>query len=145
MSDDLGTPIDEVLDRPPPDSDPSGSRKSSNWKATLAIVLLVAGALGVGFGRYVYHDIHESSLRKNGVHVQGHVVSVKDTGDRINDDPVADVTVEFAAADGAIVRGTTIERVSTIDAPRLVPGAGVRVWYDPAKPTDIAIGWREDD
>jgi len=76
---------------------------------------------------------------KNGPLVDGTVVSVRDTGARVNNDMRVELTVELTTLEGKKVTATTKKLVSVLDVPKIQPGASLPIRYDPADPTQCAV------
>jgi hypothetical protein len=116
-------------------STPSEAKAStgSAW-----VVVFVIGVLAVALGPPLYKDLRAASIRGHGNVHTGTVVSLVDTGDRFNDDPVVEVTVEVEL-EGRKVRGEVEDAISVVHLPRYQPGQRIKVWLDPAEPARMAL------
>lgn len=74
-----------------------------------------------------------------GVPAPARIVRLIDTGTTINDDPVVDFVLEITPDDGPAFEATARALVGRLDVPAIQPGTIVRVKYDPAMPSRVAI------
>lgn len=76
---------------------------------------------------------------ENGIHVPGRLLSVEETGARINKSDELELVIEFQRKDGVLDTSAT----DFVPARRLqrlfVPGAPVTVAYNSANPDEIAL------
>ncbi len=78
-----------------------------------------------------------------GVPAPARIVRLIDTGTSINDDPVVDFVLEIAPDGAPVYQATARALVSRLDVPAVQPGTIVKVKYDPAVPSRVAIdGWQ---
>lgn len=110
--------------------------RSRSWPLVLVILAVVAWSLGPP----LYWDLRAMRLRLVGTQSVARVVDVRDTGDRMSGDPIAEFTVELERAGQAPgPRGTLKDALSPVLLPRYQPGMRVKVWFDPADPSQMAF------
>lgn len=115
-------------------------RPKSSRGITIFLVLLVLGMLAVGLGPALYHDIRAANIRGKGTKVEGTIVTLMDTGDRFNDNPVVRVTVAITPPQGGeVVHGQVVDAISPVHLPRYQPGSKIQVFIDPENPSRIAL------
>jgi hypothetical protein len=102
------------------------------------IAVFVIAVLAIGLGPPLYKDIRAASIRGQGHVHTGTVVSLVDTGDRFNDDPVVEVTIEVELG-GRKIRGEVEDAISVVHLPRFQPGQQIKVWLDPTEPARMAL------
>jgi hypothetical protein len=97
--------------------------------------VLLCGCLGEYFGTKM-----PDRLRQQGINAEATIINIWDTGWTINDDPVIGMRVEVHPSDQPAFVGT-INRyvVSRISVAQYQPGRTVRVRFDPADHTAIAV------
>lgn len=74
-----------------------------------------------------------------GVPAPARIVRLVDTGTSINDDPVVEFILEVSPDDAAPFPASTRALISRLDVPSIQPGTVVRVKYDPAEPSRVAL------
>ncbi len=116
----------------------TSTSEAKSSAGTVWVAALVIGLLAVVLGPPLYKDMRAASIREHGNVHTGSVVSLVDTGDRFNQDPVVLVTVEVELG-GQKVRGEIEDCISAVHLPRFQPGQQVQVWLDPADPTQMAL------
>lgn len=77
-------------------------------------------------------------LVRTGIAVQGVIEEVKDTGTRINNNPMVRMTISFRRLDGTTSRVVRTRVVSLLDPPRV--GEKLAVWYDASDPDRVVFG-----
>src|SRR5262249_45931315 len=108
--------------------EPVGAPRSKGWMYGVVFFLCVFGfAMVPG----IYHDCRASNIRAKQAHYTGTVVSIVDSHDRVNDDPVVTVTVEVDFPGRGKVRGDVVDAISVVHLPRFQPGKQIDVWVDP--------------
>lgn len=81
----------------------------------------------------------ERALLAAGEPAQAVILAAHDTGVTVNDSPRVRLTLEIRPAQGAPYRATTTTLVGRLQVGMLVPGTPVRVKYDPADPSRVAV------
>jgi hypothetical protein len=81
--------------------------------------------------------VHE--LQERGICAEATILEIRDTGMRINDDPVVKLLVEVRPSDGEPYVAKTKSPIPLIHIPQFQPGAEVPVRYDPADPSRVAL------
>lgn len=104
------------------------------------LVLVVLAVAGWSLGPPLYWDLRAARLRAIGTESVARVIEVRDTGDTMNRDPVAEFTVELEReGQPPGPRGTLKDALSPVLLPRYQPGMRVKVWFDPADPAQMAF------
>lgn len=116
----------------------TSEEKSAGKSSPAWIVLLVIVLCAVTLGPALWADIRAANIRSLGSVHEGTVTSLKDTGNRFNDDPIVLVTVEVEIG-GRKVKGTVEDCISVVHLPRFQPGQRIKVWLDPKDPTRVAL------
>ncbi len=113
-----------------------------------AIIGIVCGcgsgliAVGVS-GFFIYRMIKGNSQTRNllqtGVAAPAVILSIEDTGWRINDQPQAKVTLQVNPTDRPPFQAVLKQVFSPFDLGSLTPGAPAQVRFDPSDPSKITI------
>ena len=120
------------------------SFNSGLW-ATLAVVLpLLAAAPFVGAAVYVLVRLAKASARDRALLATGEaapavILSAEDTGVTVNDSPRVRLTLEVRPAHAAPYRATATLLVGRLQVGMVAPGMPVRVKFDPADPSRVAV------
>jgi len=80
-----------------------------------------------------------SKKLKNGPLVKGTLVSVSQTGEEINHQPVLEFTVSFTTTDGMKVTAVTRNMISLLDLGNIKTGIEIPIRYNPENPNKIMI------
>jgi hypothetical protein len=119
-----------------------GSKKNAGKIAVFAAVFGVAlSAIGLVLtvGPTFHRSITAKRLLTTGMPAIATVLSLTDTGDRINMLPVMMINLHVTAADGTTFDSTAQEIVSPANLGALQAGQQVSVRYDPADRRLVAI------
>ena len=106
---------------------------------TLCISVVVIGVVGFVFYRVYAGRAQANALLQNGVPAPATIVSIQDTGWRINDQPQALVTLQVTPADRPPFQAQVKDTFSPFDLGSLTPGAPAQVRFDPNNPSKVAI------
>ena len=106
---------------------------------TLCISVVVIGVVGFVFYRIYQGRAQANALLQNGIPAPATIVSIQDTGWRINDQPQALVTLQVTPADRPPFQAQVKDTFSPFDLGSLTPGAPAQVRFDPNNPTKVAI------
>lgn len=79
-------------------------------------------------------------LGANGERADAQVLAARDTGTRLDHQPMLDVDVLVTRAGQPPYPVTVRQTVSVANVGRLVPGASIPVMVDPADPTTVMLG-----
>jgi uncharacterized protein DUF3592 len=103
----------------------------------LVVVAIVVGSRWRGGGADSYLRTQETL--KSGVPASARVLELRDTGGRLNSNPVVEFKLEVHPDSGAPFVTATSAVISTVDLPRFQPGATIAVKYDPSDRSSVAI------
>lgn len=103
------------------------------------LVLLFFVALGVGLGPMLVKGFREQAILKNGTDATATIIALRDTRDRVNENPVVELTVEVEAEGLKPYRAQIVTPLSAVDLQSYPVGARVRVRYDPEDPSKVAL------
>src|SRR4051812_37094576 len=103
---------------------------SDNAIGTAVIVLLVIGSTWLAFGPEMIRYFRDRNLLANGEPASGRLITIRDTGNRFNENPEVAMVLEVELPGGGLVRAELMAIVSTVDLPRYQPGATVALRYD---------------
>jgi hypothetical protein len=90
------------------------------------------GVSGFDFG-------HAQSTLESGTPAKAKVLSIRDTGGRLNSNPSIEFQLEVQPPTGPAFVATTRAIISTVNLARFQPGASIDVKYDPADHTSVAV------
>jgi len=107
---------------------------------TIAIILLVVVAIAaVAVGPLLMDAREERQLLETGTDATAEILSLKDTGDRINENPVVEIAVKVQPEGGEPYSATISTALSVVDLQNYRAGVKVRVRYDPSDPSKVAL------
>ena len=106
---------------------------------TLCISVVVIGIVGFVFYRIYQGRAQANALLQNGVPAPATIVSIQDTGWRINDQPQALVTLQVTPADRPPFQAVVKDTFDPFELGSLVPGAPTQVRFNPNDTTKVAI------
>jgi hypothetical protein len=97
----------------------------------LPFAALAAACTGYGLAR---------ELQRDGVPAQAEILSLSDTGEKINDDPVIRLEVEVRPQDRPPFKATIKHLlISNLEIPQYQPGLVIGVRFDPKDPSRVSI------
>lgn len=118
------------------ESPPAKKQMGRSWP----LVLVVVAVIGWSLGPPIYWDTRAARLRTVGTQSVARVIEARDTGDSMNHDPVVEFTLELEReGQPPGPRGTLKDALSPVLLPRYQPGMRVKVWFDPADPSQMAF------
>ncbi len=82
---------------------------------------------------------HTQRTFQTGMPASAKVLSLRDTGGRLNSNPAIEFQLEVQPPDGHSYTATTRAIISTVDLPRFQPGARISVKFDPSDRSSVAI------
>lgn len=117
------------------------------FQSAFWLILLVAGLVGAGIfvvaafvaGKRLYRQIVE-----NGQDAEARLVKVTDTGTRINECPLLNISMEVQPPGGSSFFHEAKMTFSIVDLPKVQPGKTVRVKYIPGADKVAIIGAKAD-
>lgn len=105
----------------------------------LALVIFLAVGQKSQGGAASFDYSHTQRTLASGTPAKARVISLRDTGGRLNANPSIEFELEVTPGNGAAFRATTRAIISTVELPRYQPGSTVDVRYDPADPRSVAL------
>ncbi len=117
----------------------------SNLGAIIGIVcgcgggLLAVGISGFFIFRMMRGNAQARNLLQTGVPASAMIVSIEDTGWRVNDQPQAKVTLQVTPTDRPPFQAVIKQVFSPFDLGSLVPGGSAQVRFDPNDTTKLVI------
>jgi hypothetical protein len=105
----------------------------------ILIAALFIGVVALMAGPTLMDAWAERQLLKNGTDATATILALEDTRDVVNENPVVRLTVEVAAEGREPWRADIVTPLSPVDLQNYRVGAQVRVRYDPADPSKVAL------
>jgi hypothetical protein len=109
------------------------------WILPVSIFGLISLIFVVVFGLMLRRWLIKQKVLQTGVGATATIVSIRDTGTRINDNPVIAMQLQVQPSGAPSFQAEIKETVSILQIPQFQPGAQLEVKYDPAQPTNVAI------
>ncbi len=82
---------------------------------------------------------HTQRTIQTGTPASATILSLRDTGGRLNSNPAIEFRLEVQPPDGPVYAATTRAIISTVDLPRFQPGARIAVKFDPSDRSSVVI------
>jgi hypothetical protein len=98
----------------------------------IGLVMIVTGTVVIASRTKKQQEAEDSQFTQWAPMATGVVTGLRDTGETVNSDPRAEITVSYTRLDGTAVQVTVTQVVPRLEVPR--PGDPVTVWYDPSSP-----------
>ncbi len=111
------------------------------WVVALFVLpsLVSAVVAALIFGPMLMRYRHDSNLRANGLPATATVLALQDTGNRVNMQPVANVTLQVSPPGGETFQSSAQIVVTPINGPLFQPGRRVQVRYNPQSLSQVVI------
>jgi hypothetical protein len=109
------------------------------WIIPVTVTGLVFVILAIVFGLMFKRWLIKQKVLQTGAAATATIVSIRDTGTRINDDPVVGIRLQVQPAGAPAFQAEVKETVSILQIPLFQPGAQLDVKYDPADQSRVAI------
>jgi len=106
---------------------------------TVCISVIVIGVVGGVFYMFYRNSQQTKGLLTNGIPAPATILSIQDTGWRINDQPQALVTLQVTPTDRPAFQAQVKDVFSPFDLGSLTPGAPAQVRFDANNPSKVAI------
>lgn len=100
-----------------------------HWGLIIVALVLLTAVLPLGYF-IIWPSYVNSQLLKYGLQAEGTIVDIEPTGNYINEQPQARITVDVRPTDGKPFRAETKMIINALYAPMYQPGRPVRVRYD---------------
>ena len=109
------------------------------WILPVSIFGVIGLIFVMVFGLIVRRWLIKQKVLQTGVAATATIMSIRDTGTRINDDPVVGMMLQVQPPSGPSFQAEVKETVSILQIPLYQPGARLDVKYDPADQKSVAI------
>lgn len=103
------------------------------------MILLLAGLAALAIVIALFLFAGGKDVAETGTPATARILSLRDTGGRLNSNPAIEFQLEIQPAIGPAYTATTNAIISTVYLPRFQPGASIAVRVDPADPSKVAI------
>lgn len=101
---------------------------------TVGIGLEVVGILG----EFLYNGMSRKRIQKNGVDTVGKIISARQTGTYVNEQPEIELTLSYKV-NGKDMTGVTKSIISLLDLSKITEGTELVIKYLPDEPEKIVI------
>lgn len=105
----------------------------------IPMLTLLVAIIGFGLGPVVLNHFRTQKLMTTGTPAVAEVISLTDSGNRINHQPVANVRMTVQPQGGAAFEATSQTVVSGINSPIYQPGRRISVKFDAQRPDRVVI------
>jgi hypothetical protein len=102
----------------------------------IGLVMIVVGTVVASSRNRAQQEAEDSQFTQSAPMATGVVMGLRDTGETINDNPRAEITISYTRLDGTPAQATVRQVVPRLAVPR--PGDPATVWYDPSGPKVVA-------
>lgn len=109
------------------------------WILFLFAVLIIGGIVALTVGPMMLRDWRELQIKDHGTDATAQLLRIKDTGNRHNEDPIVQLSVEVHPEGGEPYRTAIITALSAVELPKYKEGDTVRVRFDPEHPDRAAL------
>lgn len=114
----------------------------SKWSNmdTLAIAITVGIGLEIVgiLGEFLYNGMLRKRIQKNGVDTLGKIISARQTGTYVNEQPEIELTLSYKV-NGKDMTGVTKSIISLLDLSKITEGTELVIKYLPDEPEKIVI------
>jgi len=111
----------------------------AKWLAIGLVLAVVLGILALTVGPWAWKGWRELQVLKHGTDATAKLLKIEDTGDRYNDNPVVQLSVEVYPEGREPYRATIETALSAVDLKNYNVGEQIRVRYDPEDPKQVAL------
>ena len=129
MQPEPGKPRLEPVELPP----------GAKWLAIGLVLAVVLGILALTIGPWAWKGWREHQILNNGTDATAKLLKIVDTGDRFNDNPVVQLSVEVQPEGRGPYRATIETALSAVDLKHYEVGEQIRVRYDPEDPKQVVL------
>jgi hypothetical protein len=102
----------------------------------VGLVMIVVGTVVAASRKRQQQEAEDRQFTESAPMATGVVTGLRDTGETVNDDPRAEITISYTRPDGTPAQATVTQVVPRLEVPR--PGDPATVWYDPSSPKAVA-------
>lgn len=113
----------------------------SGWLSHVVLILAIVGIFG---GTFIMIFGGKGKKVKTGPLVVGTLVSIRQTGTYVNEQPQCALTIQFTTQDGKQITAVDKEIISLTNLASLQPGAALPIRYNPLNPQEITIDAKAD-
>lgn len=108
------------------------------------LLIVLPAVIGLGLvvffvGSFALRTWRTRTVLSHGVRAEARVLNLKDTGTRVNYQPLIAITVEVMPANRPPYRAVVKKVLTAADASEFQRGSIIRVKYDPAHPGRVAV------
>ena len=105
----------------------------------IPMLALLVGIVGFFLGPVVVGHFRNQRIMANGTPATAEVISLSDSGNRVNHQPVAKIRLTVQPPDGPAYEAVSQAVVSGINSPVFQPGHRLSVKVDPDRPSRVGI------
>jgi hypothetical protein len=109
------------------------------WIIPVAVFGFIALIFAIVFGSIFRRWRIKQRVLQTGVDATATIVQIRDTGTRINDNPVVGLMLQVQPVNAPSFQVEVKETVSIVQMSMFQPGTQLQVKYDPAQPSHVAI------
>ena len=125
--------------QPPANAGEAASDPKQKWLGIAALVVIVGGALAISFGGEIRREMQRKQLVAEGADARATVVSLRQTGKFINDNPEVALGLSVQPEAGEAFEVEVVQTIAQVELASYHVGAEVEVKYDPADHARVAI------
>lgn len=111
----------------------------AKWLAIGMVLTVVLGLLAVTVGPWAYQGWREQQILEHGTEATAELLKIIDTGNRSNDNPVVQLSVEVHPEGRGPFRASIETVLSVVDLKNYEVGGQIRVRYDPEDPSQVVL------
>ena len=115
------------------------SKKKSSKLVGLFIAAAVIIPIGLGFGPDFCREMERQRIVEEGIFADAVIIDINDTGNRMNDNPEVEISLQVTAKDGSSYRAVYVDYLSPVTLVKVSPGKTVKVKYDPEDPSRVVV------
>jgi hypothetical protein len=102
----------------------------------IGLVMIVVSTLVIASRKRKEREAEDIQFMQSASMATGVVTAMRDTGQTVNDDPLAEIAISYTRLDGNPAQATVTQIVPRLAVPR--PGDPATVWYDTSGPKVVA-------
>lgn len=114
--------------------------KTGGLALTLVLAVIIIGVIAFAFGKVFGPMARQQALQKTGTPAEATITGLVETGLTVNNIyPVVKIQLEVRPPGGQPYQAEIRTMVSRLDIPKIQQGTVVKVVYDPADPSNVAL------
>jgi hypothetical protein len=118
---------------------PAEANTPPNPVVVAVILAIVVAIVALAAGPLLMRERAEQQVLETGTDATAEILAMKDTGDRINDNPVVQLDVVVHPEGGEPYQATIETALSVVDLQNYRVGVKIRVRYDDSDPSKVAL------